>query len=301
MSWALQRISKNVHRINFDAEASSDWEQWVLLTGDRHYDSPHSLRKLQRRHLNMAQERDAPVIDIGDFFDLMQGKHDPRQEKKTLLAAQLRWMKDNPDLDTEEFAYHDYIVDDAAAFFEPYKDQFAVIGYGNHETKIMKHEETDILKRFAARIGREDVVGGYGGWVLMTFSVNGTEKHTVPLKYYHGSGGGGPVTKGVIQTNRRAVFLPDAKIVVTGHIHESWQVSITRERINTHGNIRIDEQLHICVPTYKEEYNDGHLGWHVETGKPPKPVGAVWLRFAYRQKGGKKRKRAIEYEAIRAK
>ena len=89
-SWHLERHSKNVHRIRIDGEASRDWEQWILLTGDRHFDSPYSRRDLQRKHLEEARERGAPVIDIGDFFDLMQGKHDPRASKKTQAAA-LAW------------------------------------------------------------------------------------------------------------------------------------------------------------------------------------------------------------------
>jgi hypothetical protein len=33
--------------------------------------------------------------------------------------------------------------------------------------------------------------------------------------------------------------------------------------------------------TYKEEYGAGEGGWHIETGKPPKPLGAWWLRFTW--------------------
>jgi hypothetical protein len=31
--------------------------------------------------------------------------------------------------------------------------------------------------------------------------------------------------------------------------------------------------------TYKEEYEDGHHGWHVERGAPPKPIGGRILRL----------------------
>ena len=43
--------------------------------------------------------------------------------------------------------------------------------------------------------------------------------------------------------------------------------------------LRHDIQTHIKIPTYKEEYGDGFKGWHCERGAPPKPIGAVWLRF----------------------
>jgi hypothetical protein len=33
----------------------------------------------------------------------------------------------------------------------------------------------------------------------------------------------------------------------------------------------------VRTPGYKEEYQDGYGGFHVERGAPPKPVGAAWL------------------------
>ena len=99
------------------------------------------------------------------------------------------------------------------------------------------------------------------------------------MKYFHGAGGGGPVTRGVIQTNRMAVFLPDADFILSGHTHDSWVVPIARERISKAGRIYQDEQIHIRSATYKDEYGDGYSGLHVERGAPPKPLGGWWLRF----------------------
>jgi hypothetical protein len=31
--------------------------------------------------------------------------------------------------------------------------------------------------------------------------------------------------------------------------------------------------------TYKEEYGDGYIGWHVERGAPPKPLGGRILKI----------------------
>ena len=100
------------------------------------------------------------------------------------------------------------------------------------------------------------------------------------LHYSHGAGGGGPVTKGVIKTARKAVYLPDPHIVISGHIHESWKVDLMRLRLGKTGTYH-DKQTHLCIPTYKEEFKDGYDGWHVERGAPPKPIGAYWLRLFY--------------------
>jgi len=37
--------------------------------------------------------------------------------------------------------------------------------------------------------------------------------------------------------------------------------------------------VQVKLPTYKDEYGKGEGGWHIETGKPPKPLGAYWLRM----------------------
>ena len=89
------------------------------------------------------------------------------------------------------------------------------------------------------------------------------------------------MTRGVIQTNRQAVYVADANFVFTGHTHDSWQMPIERIRLNSCDVIEQFRQTHIKGGGYKEEYRDGYGGWHVERGGPPKPVGAWWLRFYY--------------------
>ena len=99
-------------------------------------------------------------------------------------------------------------------------------------------------------------------------------------------------------TARKAQYLPDAHIVMSGHIHESWKMDLARYRLSTQNRTYLDEQPHVLLPTYKQEY-DGYEGWHVTTGKPPKPVGAYWLRLFVPRvfKGEDKR---LLYEITRA-
>jgi hypothetical protein len=129
--------------------------------------------------------------------------------------------------------------------------------------------------------GTQINTGEYGGWIQFFFTMQKTQRESRRLKYFHGSGGGGPVTKGVIQSNRQAVFLPDADYVVNGHIHESWVLALPRERIGQSGMITKDTQYHVRTATYKDEYGDGSGGWAVQKGMPPKPLGAVWMRMFY--------------------
>lgn len=273
-NWDVKPLSGNVHQINFYVDDPLHWEQYVLITADRHHDNVHSLHDLQKRHLDLAVERDAPIVDVGDFHDVMGSRNDPRRDLKALRPEH-----------KESEAYFDLVLDSTEQFFAPYASQFAVLGYGNHETKALKHANIDMVYNTKLRLERHSpydwpYVGGYGGYIRYQFYLYGKSRYQSVLhKYYHGSGGGGPVTKGVIQANRRAVFTPDADIITTGHIHEGWLVPYKQERCSQRGKVETRIQWHVSTPTYKDEYGDGSGGWHVERGQPPKPVGAVWIRF----------------------
>jgi len=271
---SVREISRNVHEIKFEFNKMSD-EHWVLLRSDCHHDSKHCDRAMELRHLEEAKRKGALIIDNGDLYDAMQGKFDRRSNKSDLLP------------EYKKGDYLDALVSEAAKFYKPYAKNIAILGQGNHETAILKHHETNITERLKERLNvglesHEKVhMGGYGGWVKFVGDYYGG-KESVMMHYFHGSGGGGPVTRGVIQTNRQAVFLPDAQICLTGHTHDQWIVPIERQRIkNTAMKLYKDTQYHIKVAGYKEEYEDGYGGWHIERGAPPKPKGACWLKFTW--------------------
>ena len=265
-------VKGNVLTLYLD-DVSSGWEQWILLSADRHHDNVYCDRRLEKQHLDKAAERAAIILDFGDLFCAMQGKYDPRSSMDDIRAE-----------DVGE-DYLDRIVTHAARDYGPYAENFMLIGTGNHETNIRRRHGTDltsnIVHRLNADYGGNCHVGGYGGWVRFMFTMNKTKRAHKYLKYFHGAGGGGPVTRGVIQTNRQAVYLPDADIVVNGHTHDSWHVPRARERLNSAGTVGRDLIHFIRTPGYKDEYGDGSGGYHVERGRDPRPVGCVWLRFYF--------------------
>ena len=286
--------SRNVHFIKHQLKSTKEKDSfWVLLSFDRHHDNPKSDNRLEKRHLEQARERNAVIIDGGDLFCAMQGKYDPRSDKRDVKPEH------------QKGDYLDALVKTAADFYGPYADLFAIMAPGNHETAISKRHETNLTERLVTmlndRHGTKIHVGGFSGWVKFQILLHG-QALSVNLWYHHGYGGDAPVTKGVIQTNRQAVYLPDAHIVATGHTHNEWQFPIPRIRLSHKGKVYHDEQLHLKVPSYKEEYVDGYGGWHIERGGPPKPTGAVWLKMNCR----KTQKNNIDVcepviEAIRAK
>jgi hypothetical protein len=271
MKWKAERINNAVMKVTIDHLKKKGDEQWVFLKSDDHWDNPKCKRKLLKKHLDKAVERQAPIIGGGDLFCAMQGKYDKRSAKSDLRTEH------------QNGRYLDSLVDTAAEWYAPYAKNMVCEGHGNHETAIQKNHETDLTDRLCSSLrsnGGITEAMGYGYWVRFQLRRNKQCKSFL-MKVYHGSGGGGPVTKGVIQTNRRAVYLPDANIVMGGHIHEAWNVCLTRERVNEANNLYHENQWHVCTPTYKEEYGDGSKGWHIERGGPPKPLGGYWLRFYY--------------------
>ena len=262
----------NVLTVKF-SNISSGWEQWFLLSADRHHDNIYCDRELEKKHLDQAKERNAYILDFGDLFCAMQGKYDPR--------------KSMDDIRPEDVGadYLDRIVRHAAEDYAPYAKQFLLIGKGNHESAVLKHNSTCLISQLCYQLNQEFGgsvhIGGYAGWVKFKFVVHKTSQKSMNLKYHHGAGGGGPVTRGVIQTNRQAVYLPDADIVVNGHTHDSWVLPLARERLSEQGVVGRDLLWFVRTPGYKNEYADGSGGFIVERWGPPKPIGATWLRFYY--------------------
>ena len=277
----IDKTSRNVLTVRFD-DVSENWEHWFLLSADRHHDSRDCNRELEIEHLEMVKERGGHVLDFGDIYDCMQGKYDPRRSYPEMRKEYIERMQ------ADGTGYLDVVTEDLSEFYKPYADRFLLIARGNHEAAIQSHNDTDLINRLVGLLNikakTQINTGEYGGWVRFMFKIGETQSESINLKYFHGSGGGGPVTKGVIQSNRQAVYLPDAQIVVNGHIHESWLLALKRERISERGVISQDVQYHVRTATYKDDYLDGANGWHVERGSPPKPMGATWLRFYHDRK-----------------
>jgi len=268
-SFTTEQPSRNVSVVRVPV-AGKEWEQWFLLQADEHWDNPHCQLKMLKRHHEEAVIRGAGILKFGDTFCAMQGKYDKRSDKSCLRPEH------------QHGDYIDRLVKTATDWYEPYAKHIVMFGDGNHEKSIKQRHETDLLERLTAslndRTGACVHHGGYGGWVRFMFT-RGNQRQSVRLWYFHGAGGGGPVTKDFIQANRRSVFVGNADIMVTGHTHDMTSDTYVKTWLNDANEVEHRSVKVVKCPTYKEEYGDGSGGWHVETGKPPKPIGAWWLRF----------------------
>lgn len=272
--YKVEQPHRNVLIVRFDV--TTGWEQWFMLSADRHHDNKLTDWNLEKKHLKKAEERDAIIMEFGDFFCAMQGKYDKRSD---LTQVRPEHQKNKN--------YLDALIDEAAEFYKPWAGRFLMISKGNHESSVEDRHGTNLCSNLIYRMnanGGNCFYGFYAGWVRFLFTINKTGRTSKNLYYHHGAGGGGPVTRGLIQTNRQSVYLPDADLVVNGHTHDSWIVPIARSRLSDKGVPYQDICYHVRTPGYKRDYNDGAEGFHVERWAPPKPVGCVWMRMYYESK-----------------
>jgi len=259
----LKKIFPNTHEF-LDYQIYQK-DRYFLFISDVHLDSVHCDRVKLKQHLDLALERNAIVFIFGDLLDLMQGKYDPRSNKADL----------NPKYNTAR--YIDEVINDVVDFLMPYKSIMAFYSPGNHETSVEKRIEYGITDKICDKLGMSQ--GNYSGYIYCRFFTYLEDSTKIPLiiGYHHGYGGGGPVTRDSIQTARKAVYLPDANVVISGHTHDRWIIPITRNRISRYGE-SIDQQWHIKTGTYQNAPIDFN-GYAIEKGLAPKAGAGIWMKY----------------------
>ena len=250
---------------------SADWKQDILFLSDIHKDSPYCDDKLLKAHLDEAVKRNAFIIIAGDLFDSMQGVNDPRRSYKELKAS------------LKGIDYFDRVLDEAVEFFRPYAGNLAMLGYGNHEYSIVRHNGTDLVQRFVGAmrsIGSPIVTGGYGGFIrISVYQDLATPRDSYRIWYNHGSGGESSQTKGIPQAMRQAQYVQGVNCVWNGHNHQDYISSQAVLTLNNKDNVERKLVTFIRTPGYKLGYADdrhGYNGYEVMKMMAPASRGCVW-------------------------
>jgi hypothetical protein len=258
--------TRNIHEVTCQSG------QEFLLVSDLHWDNPHCDRGLLKNHLDEAVKRNAAIILNGDTYCCMGGKYDRRADKSLI----------RPEHNTDR--YFDAIVDTSVEWFAPYAKNILLIGYGNHETAIIKHGETDLLQRFASTLnyatGSSVQVGGYGGTIDIRVLHDTIRGVNFVVHYFHGHSGGGVVSRGVIHDQRLLAGTEGYDLTWMGHVHELYYHQNMVHRYDRSTKTLIQKPIHqLRTATYKEEWDGGYMGFHTERGRGPKPLGGYWLKL----------------------
>ena len=275
--------SRNTHFLKFET-TKRKFTTKIAILSDLHWDNPDCDRELLKKHLDYCLEKNIPVLLNGDTFCLMQGKYDPRSSK-----GKVRPEHNGPN-------YLDRVVETAVEWFSPYAEILTVVGYGNHETSILRRQETDVIQRFVALLNYTAkptvpvFAGGYTGAIRIQLK-SGSDFSNYNICYFHGSGGGGIVTRGEINLTRMATMFEGFDCLTFGHIHELKETHLRKVMLSHNGKMTFREVIGLITGTYKDEYKDGYLGWHVQRGAPNKPIGGkiLEINFNRTQKDGTKK------------
>jgi len=257
----ITQTDTSAFAIKVEAHSQSSTTRFFFVS-DAHFDSPLCDRVKLKRDLDAAMNRDAIIVSLGDWFDAMQSRNDPRRTK---AGARPEHRRDD---------YVNAMIDDTVDFLKPYASNIAIMAEGNHESAFRKQTGVDLNALVCQQIGC--MAGGYTGFIVLRTSLfkNNAGRKVVVIAWDHGRGNGGEVTLGTIQHQRRSVMFPQADLVVSGHIHERTYVSHCSSHINLVGRVSVREQHHATVPGYLDNWNGGKGGFGVEKLKP-KPIGGL--------------------------
>lgn len=264
MSWTISKSDSNacVLKVRWDNPKES---RRILALADIHWDSALCDRDKLKADLDQALETNTPVMIFGDFFDAMQGKWDPRSSQEALREEH------------RGGSYLDLLVDTSFEWLQKYAPVLALISPGNHETSIQKRHEVNLTERLVTLLRREKspcLLGTYWGFVVISSVLNGRTTTNI-MHYHHGYGGGGEVSRGLIDHSRtRGQYFAD--IYVSGHIHRRNCDENVITAVSPVGKIQHRKQLFLRCGSYKNETD----GWHAQQGRASRPIGGWWVRLS---------------------
>lgn len=275
INWKIEKHSDSAASLVFDCTEKA--EGAILFMADEHVDNLHCDRELLERHHIQARQEAAPIIKVGDVFDAMGGKWDPRSSQDAL----------RPEHKVNN--YLDVLVSTSIDFYKPFAENIAVISPGNHESSIFKRHQTNLTSRMCdglKALGSPVVELTYVSFLSLCFRIPADRRSVArTVLLHHGFGGGGEVTRGLIDNNRmRGLY--DADVYVAGHIHRK-NVDHNHILELTPGNKVVErEQIFLRCSTYKDE-SQTMDGYHAEKGRAGRPKGGYWLHYSVSRISGK--------------
>jgi hypothetical protein len=145
-------------------------------------------------------------------------------------------------------------------YLEPIKDKILVMSSGNHEDRIKRDTNVDILWLVAKQLGIEDRYSPSWWYLYLTFGLNIVKKDRqmiYTITGYHGTGGGS-TSGGKINKVKKMSQVVLADIYLMSHVHEP---------ITTKGIIYVPEyqhktivkrEMYYCISNSFVEYQDSY-------------------------------------------
>lgn len=175
-------------------------------------------------------------------------------------------------------------IEYAEELFAPVADYVDVIGSGNHDTAVTKYHSLDpvsiLIDRLNQRHKTQIAYGGYSGYYRLNARY-GNQNFDFKLRYFHGSGGSAPISKGLIDQARMLQWVSDADVLHLGHKHNRLvDNGILRERLNRNNRVVYEPVMVVHTASYFEPSPE-RPGWAQEKGFAPQAKGGVMLTLRF--------------------
>lgn len=109
----------------------------------------------------------------------------------------------------------------------------------------------------------------------------GNQSFDFKLRYFHGSGGSAPISKGLIDQARMLTWVSDADVIHLGHKHNRLVDNGTlRERLNKANRVVYEPVMVVHTASYFEPSPE-RPGWAQEKGFAPQAKGGVMLTLRF--------------------
>jgi len=269
-TFTTKEITRNIHHIDWVGDGN---EAPFLIVSDVHFDSVKCDRELLTQHFKQIKDLGGYVIINGDWFDLMQGKYDPRGSKYDI----------RPEYNNGD--YIDAVIRDSAEWLAQWKLPI-FLSQGNHETNILRRLETNPAERLVTMLRYQGIdahLGGYSGWLVLRQrrkkKTGRDSTLTYTVHYHHGFGGSAPRSKGVLKADINQMQNPDADLIIRGHDHNKWMLPISVYRLNSHNTRELKKTVHhLQTGSYKNQ-GDRYGGWETEKGFNATTMGGWFLHL----------------------
>jgi hypothetical protein len=246
----------DAHTIRVDY--SKQRTHYLALFSDVHLEDDDCDRAAFKRDREEARRLGARMLFNGDLASLIL----PSDAKRFTSGKHSRQYDAIIDLTARDIA--EELKEDA--------DLIDVIGEGNHETAVLKYHHADLILQVIGKLSQYRSKslppihhGGYKGFTRYLFHHGDNCRVRSYVVYrFHGTGGGAPVTKGMIDINRiRATYRADLYWI--GHKHTSIDdTGLVEIGMNAAGDICSRRLKAVVTAGYKlpfqqRDYSDGYI------------------------------------------
>lgn len=155
---------------------------------------------------------------------------------------------------------------------EPIKDKILVIGTGNHEDRISKETNIDVIRLVAKQLGIEDRYANSWWYLFLRFGEK-EQGRKAPMCYqitgYHGSGGGGRKPGGKINKLTEMSQVVVADLYIQGHHHQQIATKTSIFIPDYANNTLNKKEMHFLMTNSFLDYG----GYGEKAGFTPQPIG----------------------------